>query len=179
MNRKPLRLLVGSAVIFGAASGGRAWQSTNAKPASAGDDRLQQCAWLVGEWAELDEGGRTEERWTPAYANSMVGTCRMTKNGKIGLYEFMLIEQTGDEVELRIRHFRWNMADIDKEPIVWKLVRSTEKELVFQNPERERVRRIEYRREGDASLSCTLVSIKDGKESTQAFQFKRAADAGR
>ena len=180
MNTARMSGVVFGGFVLGAASIVWAWQAVGTKAGSGGiPERLQPCAWLAGEWTEFDEGGRTEERWTPPYANSMVGTCRMTRNDKIGLYEFMLIEQTGDDVELRIRHFRWNMEDIDKEPVVWKLVRAGDKELIFENPQRERVRRIEYRRDGDASLSCTLVSVKDGKETTQVFQFQRAADAGR
>jgi hypothetical protein len=174
MNGKRLAVVAGCAGVLCIGSMVFAMQARDAKAATA-DDRLQACAWLAGEWVELDEGGRTEERWTPPSANSMVGTCRMIRNGKVGMYEFMLIEQTGDDVELRIRHYRWNMADIDKEPLVWKLVKSGEKELIFENPSRERVRRIEYRRDGDVSLSCTLVSVKDGQDSTQVFEFKKTA----
>lgn len=178
MNHARIGLGVASCILAGLAAVWIAQPSAEATSASAAS-RIDQCRWLAGSWTELDEGGSTEEHWSRPSANSMVGMCRMIRNGKVALYELMLIEDNGTDVELRIRHYRWNMVDADKEPLVWKLVRASESELVFENPTQERVRRIEYRRPDDQSITCTLVSTGDGGETPRTFELRRATPAAR
>src|SRR5687768_5190292 len=92
--------------------------------AKTGSPTLGDLAWLAGAWDENANGARTEEFWSPPHADSMIGTCRMSQDGKVTLYEFLLVEQKADVVELRIRHYRWNMEDMDKQPYVWQLTRA-------------------------------------------------------
>src|SRR6516225_212830 len=55
--------------------------------------RIEGIAWLAGRWVGGDPGQSTEEIWSPPLGNSMMGSFRLLKNGKVVFYEFCTIAE--------------------------------------------------------------------------------------
>ena len=71
---------------------------------------LDQMAWLTGFWrGEISEGVISEELWAPPEGDSMMGSFRSIKNGKVAFYEICQIRQEGETLILRIKHFHGNL----------------------------------------------------------------------
>jgi hypothetical protein len=74
----------------------------NAAPVKA---RVADMAWLAGDWVGRGFNDLSEETWAKPSAGSMVGVFRQHKDGQPWFYEFMLLKDEGEGVELRIKHF--------------------------------------------------------------------------
>ena len=110
--------------------------------------QLEQMQWLAGYWRGEGLGGIFEELWTPPAGDSMMGSFRSIKNGKVEFYEICQIRQEGETLMLRIKHFNgdlkgWEEKDetvdfplvkIEKDAAYfdgWTLKRVTDKEIVM------------------------------------------------
>src|SRR2546426_10091171 len=110
-------VMVRLAVVAVVLSGLNVGQSPAAKLGDAG--------WLVGAWKQADaKDGTLEEVWSTPAGGAMVGTFRWLRDGKPVVYEFMLLEESADGVTLRVRHYRPQMVDLDKEPIRLKMTQA-------------------------------------------------------
>ena len=68
--------------------------------------RVADLAFLAGSWRGPGvDGGDSEEIWAEPAAGQMMGVFRQFRDGKPRFYEFMLMSEVGDTVELRIKHF--------------------------------------------------------------------------
>ena len=71
---------------------------------------LDELNWLVGNWQVPGFGGICEEVWLPASAGSMVGTFKMSVNGKVQFYELMVITVDSTGPTLKLKHFNSDMT---------------------------------------------------------------------
>jgi Domain of unknown function (DUF6265) len=137
----------------------------NEAGASPAKGRVADLAWLVGDWVGRGFGDVSEETWTPPQAGSMVGVFRQHKDGKPWFYEFLLLKDEGESVELRLKHFNpdgtgWEEKD---KFVTFKLVRLQPNEALFQG--------LTFRREGDTLK--IWVAMKRGETVSEApFEFK-------
>jgi len=117
----------------------------NKKPPKA---NLQEMAWLTGYWQGEAFGGISEEIWAPPAGDSMMGSYRSVKDGKVEFYEICQIRQEGETLMMRIKHFHgdlkgWEEKDetvefplvkIDKEAAYfegWTIKKLSENEIVM------------------------------------------------
>lgn len=140
-------------------------------PVPAGSAALP--AWMAGSWVAEDGDGRTEEQWLAPAADTMVGMCRITRGGKLGMYEFMVIEREAGSVVMWMRHYRWNLKDREPAPIRWTLTKSTESEAVFESSPDERFKNLVYRRAGASAMTATLVPRDPTAMKPLEFAFTR------
>lgn len=137
-----------------------------AKPAAAS---LEDFAWLAGRWEGTGFGGaRVEEVWTAPEGSSMCGLFRMTRDGRAQIYEFVLLVPVGDSVEMRLKHFTWELKGWEEKDkwVTFRLVRRTETEFFFEG--------LTFRREdgGDTLRAFLLVSSK-GRSEEQELVYRR------
>ena len=59
---------------------------------------LSDLAWMAGSWSGTSRGIEMEEHWTAPKGNSMVGVHRDVGKGRTLVFEFLRIEQRGDEI---------------------------------------------------------------------------------
>ena len=59
---------------------------------------LADLAWMAGSWTGESRGIQMEEHWTAPKGNSMVGIHRDVGKGRTMLFEFLRIEQQGDQI---------------------------------------------------------------------------------
>ncbi|MDP6928518.1 MAG: DUF6265 family protein [Planctomycetota bacterium] len=79
-------------------------QDTNAKPAAT-NPKIEDFAWLAGEWRGEGFGGTCEEIWSHPLAGTMVGTFRLVRGGEVVFYEIMVIGPDAEGFALKVKHF--------------------------------------------------------------------------
>lgn len=141
-------------------------QAAATKPVKA---NLSEIAWMAGTWSGPGLGGQTEEHWTEPGGESMLGMFRLvTKDGKATVFELLLIEQEGEYVKYRFRHFGpghkpWEEPD---KPLEFDLIEVSETKAVFESSVQASPKRITYSRVGDDELRIRVQGEKDGKLGT-------------
>lgn len=137
---------------------------------------LADLAFLEGawEWSEGDSFAR--EVWDPARGGSIVGHFSMGGEGKTTLYELLVIEQDGDAVVLRLRHFGRGLEPWASEasgPLTMPLLEIGENRAVFEDPGRPFPRRMVYASEGDR-LTVRLEPAEGVEREPIVLEFSRA-----
>ena len=124
-----------------------------AAPSAGIEATLEQIAWLVGSWSGEGLGGAVEEHWTKPAGGSMLGMFRLVTRttGKTRVCELLMIEQEGQRVVYRFRHFGpghkpWEEPD---KPLVFDLIEVSASKAVFESSVQTNPKRLTYRLEGD------------------------------
>ena len=154
-----IALAVTLAILWSARVGQRT-RAAGAKP------KLAELAWISGDWQTPAEGGaKIEERWMLPAGGTMIGMGRTVVGDKTVEFEFLRIEQRGDDV-FYVANPNANCPQTD-----FKLTRLTGQEVVFENPEHDFPKRIIYRKKSDSSLVAS-VDAGEGTKS-QTFSYVR------
>lgn len=143
--------------------------------AAAEESLLDQLDWMTGRWVIESDGQYIEETWGPAREDAMVGSLRWARNGKVWLYELMSIEEEDDQLVFRLRHFERNLKPWKSEaegPLTYALQNYGEKQVSFENPERDTPRRFVYSRKGD-ELTIRLEDPEGKDENPFRFKLER------
>ncbi len=145
---------------------GSSTATDDAKPVKA---KVSDIAWVAGTWSGPGLGGQTEEHWTAPAGGSMLGMFRLVnEDGKATVFELLLIEQEGEHVKYRFRHFGpghkpWEKPD---KPLEFDLIEVSESKALFESSVQTNPKRITYRRVGDDELRIRVQGEKDGKLGT-------------
>ncbi len=131
-----------------------------------GRAKIEDFAWLVGRWQGQGFGDLSEEHWQPARAGSMLGLFRQHKDGKPMFYEFMLLTQQADTVELRIKHFNpdatgWEEKD---DYLTFRLIEVKPGQAQFSG--------LTFRKEND-NLTVYLAMHHDDQTREAVFTLKK------
>lgn len=78
-----------------------------AKPATA---ELEKFNFLVGRWVGTGLGGECEEVFLPVWNNTMTGSFRYAREGKLVFSEFFSMHSDENGVALRLKHFHPDMV---------------------------------------------------------------------
>ncbi len=143
-----------------------------AKPSTLAD-----AVWLAGLWTSgADTKGDWEEYWSTPRDGAMIGAFRL-KQATGTLYEFLLIEQEGDSVWMRLRHYRAKMQELEKEPLRLKLTSSVDQKLVFENPDHDSPKRITYHFQPPNGMNATIDTTRNGQPVSFTLKFVRPSPA--
>lgn len=159
MRRSPAILVV-LALLFAATLSSRAADSAP-KPT------IDALAWLAGTWSFERNGRVVTERWTAPAGGMMMGTSQTVANGKTTEYEFIALraDANGDLVYV---------AKPSRQPeAAFKLVRVTEREVVFENPQHDFPQRISYTLKPDGTLLAAIEGTRNGKSRRVEFPYRR------
>jgi len=123
-------------------------------PATA---RIQDFAWLSGNWQGQGLGGFSEENWQAPQGGSMLGTFRQHKLDKPWFYEFMLLLEVDGTVQLQVKHFTpegkgWEEKD---DFLTFRLVQVGPNEAYFEG--------LTFRRQGDQLEIYLAMTSKEVK----------------
>jgi hypothetical protein len=138
------------------ASGSRETRTAGPAP------KISELAWLSGDW-QTAPGGRalTEEHWTVPAAGTMIGMGRAVAGEKTVEFEFLRIEQRGNDLYY-VANPNANCPQTD-----FKLTRLTGQEVIFENPAHDYPKRVMYRKNSDGSLVASI----DAGEGTKSQSF--------
>lgn len=138
-----------------------------AAPGQTGQHTVDDLAWLSGCW---NGGGERvyQEQWMKPSGRTMLGMSRTVFNGQTVEYEFLRLHEAGNgDIFYTARPSGQNEAS-------FKLVRLSNDEAVFENPEHDFPQRIIYRLNADSSLTARIEGKSKGKERGVDFPMKRA-----
>ncbi len=138
-------------------------------PAQNKEQKIEDIAWLSGCWESHDKAKHlfVSEQWMKPAGGMMLGIGRTVKNGEAVDFEFMRIEQKGDDIFF-IAHPKAN-----KEETPFKLIRSATSEAVFENPDHDFPQRVIYKRQG-TKLTGRIEGNNKGKFMGFDFPLTRA-----
>lgn len=124
---------------------------------------IEKLEWLKGYWIGDGFDGVSEEIWTHAADDTMMGMYRHIKDGKVTFYEFMHLTPDG----MKIKHFNPDLiAWEDKEDFVkFPLQEVTEDKIIFKG--------LEIWKKSENEMEMSLKLNRNGKVETEVFHFKR------
>lgn len=129
--------------------------------AQSGMNPLHKLAWLAGDWRLQSGSTIIEERWTGGEGGMMVGLSRTIRNGSTASFEFLRIESRDGGV--------FYVAQPNGgAPTEFRLISSTDTELVFENLQHDFPQRIRYRRT-QAGLTARIENAAGTKHEDFAY----------
>ena len=149
-------ILAVALMIVWSASGSRETRAAGPAP------KISELAWLSGDW-QTAPGGRAiiEEHWTVPSGGTMIGMGRTVVGEKTAEFEFLRIEQRGDDIYY-VANPNANCPQTD-----FKLTRLTGQEVIFENPAHDYPKRVMYRKNSNGSLVASI----DAGEGTKSQSF--------
>lgn len=131
---------------------------------------IENLGWMAGCWEMNDKKARTvtNEQWMKPAGGTMFGMSRTVTAGKTKWYEYTRIVSDDKGT------FYVARPSGAKEDTFFKMVRSGEKEVVFENLEHDFPQRIIYRSTGKRSLFARIEGMIGGKAEREDFNYVRS-----
>ena len=131
---------------------------------------LDKLGFMAGCWESSGSKDRVgSEQWMKPAGGMMMGMGRTVSGGKAVDYEFMRIEQRGEDVFF-IAQPKANAAETP-----FKLIRLDENGAVFENPEHDFPQRVIYRPTKEGNLAARIEGTMQGKAKGIDFPMVRKA----
>ncbi len=128
-----------------------ALDSLAVRPAAA----IEDVAWIAGHWRGEAFGGISEEIWSAPSANAMMGMYKSGQTDSVVFYEFLLIVEESNSLELKLKHFHASLSGWEEKDVylTFPLVKLTPTEAFFAGQT--------YRRLDENTLQV-FVAIQQG-----------------
>lgn len=123
---------------------------------------LAELAWMTGVWRTAP-GGRVqvEEHWMTPSGDTMIGMGRTVAGNRTVEFEFLRLEQRADAIY-------YLASPKGRCPVTeFKLTKLSAQEAMFENPQHDFPKRVNYRKNSDGSLTA----IVDGGDGTKSQKF--------
>ncbi len=174
MNTRALRVVVGCVACLGLCLVGPGLASEKT-PRKAALPKLEKLSWMSGTWHTQQGADDLVEIWSEPLGDSMMGVFRWVKSGKVWIYELVTISQDDDQVVFRLRHFDRKLVAWEEknESLTYTMTTQGDREVIFENPERQAPRRFVYRLEGKDTLIVRVEGYSKGKLDVDEFRFQR------
>lgn len=139
---------------------------TTTEPSAAPRTGLAKLAFLIGAWVDEDpkQGVTVEETWSPALGGTMLGFGRTVVDGRTAHYEFLVIEERGDEI-IYLAEPKGGVST------PFSLSTSGPDLAVFASVYDEFPHRIIYRRQGDR-LTSRLEGVRNGRPVVAEWAYR-------
>ncbi len=142
--------------------------------APAATATIQQVAFIAGQWTGTLGDRHIEQHWMAPVGTSMVAAYRNVQGAEPKLYELLVIEQEGDGLVLRIKHFAPGPGLAGRQPqgesVNHRLVKVEGKTAVFEGTG-ENPARVTFTRKADNALDIVVARMRDGKIAETVFAY--------
>lgn len=129
---------------------------------------IEQLDWISGCWVMDDGKERTEESWMKPAGKSLIGMSRTVAGGKTVHSESIQIREANGQIAYIVA------LGMGAKPTVFKLIKASDNEAVFENPEHDFPQRIIYRRESMEALFARIEGAEKGVNKAMEFRYKRS-----
>jgi hypothetical protein len=140
---------------------------------------VDQLAWVAGAWTGTVGDRTVEQHWSAPLAGSIIAMYRSIRNGRPALYELLAIEQEGEGVVLRIKHFAPGAGLVGQEAkdesMNHALVKLEEKMAIFEGGTPAAPVRITFTSPDSTNLKIVVERQRDGKPASTVFDYRRIA----
>ncbi len=132
------------------------------------EPKLENIAWIAGNWKGEAFGGQAEENWSEPSGDSMMATFKLVTNGKVSFYEIEIIREVESTLILQLKHFNndlkgWEEKD---DTVDFPLKELTPNKVVFEGMVFEKVSSNEMNVYVD-------LHQKDGSVETVKFSYTK------
>ncbi len=138
---------------------------------------VEQLAWVAGAWTGKLGDRIIEQHWSAPLAGSIVAMYRSIQANRVTLYELLAIEQEGDGVVLRIKHFAPGPGLVSREAkdesANNRLVSLEGRTAVFEGGDAANPVRITFKSPDASTLNIVSERRRDGKTVATEFKYKR------
>ena len=166
--------LLAVVTLASVATGAQAPQAVAAAPAKATIDQL---AWVKGAWTGKLGERTIEQHWSAPLAGSIIAMYRSIQDNRATLYQLLAIEQEGDGVVLRIKHFAPGPGLVGQESkdesMNHALVALNGRTAVFEGGTPASPTRITFTSPDPAALNIVVERQRDGKPVATEFKYAR------
>jgi hypothetical protein len=128
---------------------------------------LNDLAWLAGSWTGSTGGADMEEHWTAPRGNSMIGMHRDVGKGRTLSFEFLRIEQQGQQIVYL------SMPNGRSPATPFPLKEASANRVVFENPAHDFPQRIIYWKDGN-DLRARIEGTINGKAGSEEWRWSPA-----
>jgi len=136
---------------------------------SAGQkSEVNRLEWISGCWASDDGKERIEETWLKPAGQTMIGMSRTVAGGKTVFTEHVQIGELKGQIAYMVS------IGLGVKPVAFKLIKISDSEAVFENPEHDFPQRIIYRRESPGALFARIEGKQKGVDQAVDFHYKRS-----
>lgn len=129
--------------------------------------RLADLQWMSGCWESKDRNLFLSEQWMKPSGGMMLGIGRTVKGERVVDFEFMRIEQRGDDI------FFLAQPKENKQETPFKLLSSKANQAIFENKDHDFPQRVIYKRDGER-LTGRIEGNNKGKFMGIDFPMTRA-----
>ncbi len=128
------------------------------------DPKLENIAWIAGNWKGKAFGGLTEENWSEPSGGSMMATFKLVKDGKVSFYEIEIIREINNTLILQLKHFYNDLKgwEAKNETIDFPLKEITANKVTFEGMAFEKI--------SDTKMDI-YVDIKNGDGTIKTLKF--------
>jgi hypothetical protein len=129
--------------------------------------KINDLAWLKGCWSSNRNDLAITEHWLKPAGGTMLGISRTVGEGRTLEFEFMQIRQDANGEILFV-------AKPSGQPeATFKLIKGSDREVIFENPQHDFPQRVIYRLQSDGSLLGRIEGVSKGKEKSVDFPMTR------
>jgi hypothetical protein len=162
-----------AAVLFIAAPAATSAQA----PSVAAKATIDQLSWVAGAWTGTLGERTIEQHWSAPAGGSIIAMYRSIQNNKATLYELLAMEQDGESVSLRIKHFAPGAGlagqEAKDESANHALVKLENRLAVFEGGTSAGPVRITFRSPDPNSLNITVERTRNGAPVSTEFKYTR------
>jgi hypothetical protein len=127
--------------------------------------RIDQLAWLGGNWVGATDTGSFEEHWMPPAGGAMLATARTLRSGVMRDFEFLcIVERRGGLVYQAMPSGRQPATD-------FVLTKIEGNSVTFENEQNSFPKMIRYTLTSDRTLEAVISGTE--KQKPQTFRFKK------
>jgi hypothetical protein len=137
--------------------------------AVAADGDLEKLAWLSGCWKSQSADVGSGEQWTGIAGGTMLGISRTVKQGRTVEFEFMQLRYLPD------RTLAFVAQPSGQSATVFPLLRISDKEAMFENPQHDFPQRVVYARDGETRLLARIEGLRRGVLRVLEFPMVRVS----
>jgi Domain of unknown function (DUF6265) len=138
---------------------------------------VDQLSWVAGPWRGTLNDRTIEQHWMAPLGGSLVGMYRSIRENRATLYEILAMEQRGDEVFLRIKHFTPGAGLVSQEAKDQSadhvLVKLEARSAVFEGSAGGNPVRVTFSSPDEDTLNITVERQREGKPVATEFKYKR------
>lgn len=160
-------------------SGGTALAHVSGLSAPAIKATIDQLGWIAGAWTGTLGDRTIEQHWSAPRGGSMIAMYRSIQGDRATLYELLAIEQEGQGLVLRIKHFAPGPGLVGQEAkdesMNHSLVSLDGRTAVFEAAAVGGPVRVSFRSPDSGTLNITVARQRDGVPVTTEFKYTRMA----
>ncbi|WP_431135202.1 DUF6265 family protein [Psychroserpens mesophilus] len=132
------------------------------------EPKLENCAWIAGNWKGEAFGGQTEENWSEPSGGSMMATFKLINDGKVSFYEIEIIREIENSLVLQLKHFDNDLKgwETKNETVDFPLKEITKNRVIFEGMTFEKV--------NDNEMNVYVdIENKEGDIQIVTFNYKK------